>query len=150
MIRTEQEYQEATKRLHAERERMEQQRGELLKAGLSDSEIKRALDPVLSFHLQLQEEVDSYVRIKRGDFREVENLAALGRLLIGLRIYLGMSQRQLARQLGIDESQVSRDERNEYRGVSLERAQLIIDALGARLVTRVEVHPPEPMELASA
>ena len=143
MIRTETEYQSAIQRLDAERERINEQRAILERSGLKPSEVKRAIDPVLSFHLQLQEEVISYVRIKRGDFREVENLTGMGRLMIGLRIYLGMSQRQLARKLGIDESQVSRDERNEYRGVSFERAQAILEALGVRLVTRVEA--PEPI-----
>jgi DNA-binding XRE family transcriptional regulator len=143
MIRTETEYQAAVKRLDAERERINEQRTILERSGLKPSEVKRAIDPVLSFHLQLQEEVDSYVRIKRGDFREVENLMGMGRLLIGLRIYLGLSQRQLAQKLEIDESQVSRDERNEYRGISMERAHAILEALGVRLVTRVE--PPEPI-----
>jgi hypothetical protein len=143
MIRTEAEYQAAMKRLDAERERINEQRTILERSGLKPSEVKRAIDPVLSFHLQLQEEVDSYVRIKRGDFREVENLMGMGRLLIGLRIYLGLSQRQLAQKMEIDESQVSRDERNEYRGISFERAQAILEALGVRLVTRVE--PPGPI-----
>ena len=143
MIRTETEYQAAVKRLDAERERINEQRTILERSGLKPAEVKRAIDPVLSFHLQLQEEVDSYVRIKRGDFREIENLMGMGRLLIGLRIYLGLSQRQLAQKLEIDESQVSRDERNEYRGISFERAQAILEALGVRLVTRVEA--PEPI-----
>jgi hypothetical protein len=148
MIRTETEYQAAVKRLDAERERINEQRTILERSGLKPLEVKRAIDPVLSFHLQLQEEVDSYVRIKRGDFREVENLMGMGRLLIGLRIYLGLSQRQLAQKLEVDESQISRDERNEYRGVSFERAHIILEALGVRLVTRVE--PPEPIaELAA-
>ena len=143
MIRTETEYQAAVKRLDAERERINEQRTILERSGLKPSEVKRAIDPVLGFHLKLQEEVDSYVRIKRGDFREVENLIGMGRLLIGLRIFLGLSQRQLAQKLEIDESQVSRDERNEYRGVSFERAHAILEALGVRLVTRVEA--PEPI-----
>lgn len=48
-----------------------------------------------------------------------------------------MSQRDLAEKLGIDESGVSRDERNEYHGITTERAQRILDALGAKV--RVEV-----------
>ena len=65
MIRTENEYQEAVKRLGAERLRIEDQRAWLTQTGLKPDEIKRALDPILSFHLQLQEEVQSYERIKR-------------------------------------------------------------------------------------
>jgi DNA-binding XRE family transcriptional regulator len=143
MIRTETEYQEALKRLDAEQQRIGNQRAHLEQMGLKAKEIKRALDPILSFHLQLQEEVESYQRIKRGDFREVENLTGFGQLLIGLRIHLGLSQRELAKRLDIDESQISRDERNEYRSISVERAHAILEALGVRAMTRIE--PPEPI-----
>ena len=43
--------------------------------------------------------------------------------------------------MGVDESQVSRDERNEYHGVTLDRAQRILDALQEKLVSRVEDRP---------
>jgi len=42
----------------------------------------------------------------------------------------------------VHESQVSRDERNEYHGVSIERATKIIEALGVQLKTTVEFQPP--------
>jgi transcriptional regulator with XRE-family HTH domain len=45
----------------------------------------------------------------------------------------------LARRLGVHESQVSRDERNEYFGITLERAERILAALKVRLRTSVEV-----------
>ena len=50
-----------------------------------------------------------------------------------------ISQRELAKRLNVHESQVSRDERNEYFGVSVERAVKVLDALGVRLRTRIEV-----------
>jgi hypothetical protein len=37
----------------------------------------------------------------------------------------------------VDEAQVSRDERNEYYGVTVERAQWVLDALGAQILTWV-------------
>ena len=40
-----------------------------------------------------------------------------------------------------DETAVSRDERNECHGITVERAKKVLDALGVRLVTRVEVEP---------
>jgi len=52
-----------------------------------------------------------------------------------------MTQRELARRLDADETAVSRDERNEYHGITVERAKKVLDALGVRLVTRVEVEP---------
>jgi hypothetical protein len=41
----------------------------------------------------------------------------------------------------VHESQVSRDERNEYFGITLERAARVLDALGARLRSQVKLVP---------
>jgi ribosome-binding protein aMBF1 (putative translation factor) len=148
MIRNEAEYQEASARLTNERNRLTEHRARLKETGLSDEEIKRVIDPMESFHLQLKEEVESYERLKRGEFEELENLRGLGHLLISLRIAQGMSQRELARRLDVHESQVSRDERNEYFGITLERAIKILDALNVRLHTKVEIEPPREMVFA--
>ena len=86
MIRNETEYQEATTRLQGERERATTLKKELKSQGKATDEIKRLADPMESFHLQLAEEVESYERLKRGQFTEIENLHGLGRLLVGLRI----------------------------------------------------------------
>src|SRR5271166_2056009 len=141
MIRNETEYQEASTRLADERSRLAEHRIRLKETGLSDDEIKRVIDPMESFHLQLKEEVESYERLKRGEFEELENLRGLGHLLISIRIAQGISQRELAKRLSVHESQVSRDERNEYFGITLERAIKILDALNVRLRTTVEVEP---------
>src|SRR5450759_5149403 len=106
MIRNETEYQEASARLAAERNRLADHRSRLKEAGLSEAEIKRVIDPMESFHLQFQEEVESYERLKRGEFEEIDNLRGFGRLLISLRIAQGISQRELAKRLGVHESQV--------------------------------------------
>lgn len=139
MIRNETEYREASARLVAERNRLAEHRRRLKKAGLSAAEIKRVIDPMVAFHLQLKEEVQSYERLKRGEFEQLENLRGLGHLLISVRIAQGMSQRELAKRLNVHESQVSRDERNEYFGITLERAAKILEALNVRLHTKVEI-----------
>lgn len=148
MIRNENEYKEAVARLEEERNRLAEHRARLKEAGLSDDEIKRVIDPMESFHLQLKEEVESYERLKRGEFEELVNLRGFGHLLISLRIAKGLSQRDLAKRLDVHESQVSRDERNEYYGITLERAVKILDALNVRLVTQVE--PDTAREAISA
>ena len=56
--------------------------------------------------------------------------------------------RTIAKLLGVHESQVSRDERNEYYGITPERAVKILNALDARLVTHVE--PDTARETVSA
>ena len=142
MIRNEAEYKEAVQRLKDESQRLRQQEKQLKELNLSKEEIKRVLDPIQSFHLQLKEEVQSYERLKRGEFDEVRNFDGMGRLFVALRISQGMTQRELAERLGVHESQVSRDERNEYHGITLERASRLLDALGADTRTAVmQVHP---------
>lgn len=96
----------------------------------------------MSFHEQLKEEVEYYERVKRGEFEAIQNLVDVGRILIGARIALGMTQRELAERLDVSEAQVSKDERNEYHGITLEKAQRILDALGVTLTSRVE-HLPD-------
>lgn len=92
MIRNEAEYQIASARLLEKRNRLAEHRARLRSTNMSDEEIKRVIDPIESFHLQLREEVESYERLKRGEFDELENLHGLGPLLISLRIAKGISQ----------------------------------------------------------
>jgi ribosome-binding protein aMBF1 (putative translation factor) len=148
MIRNEKEYREAVARIRQEKERLARQEAELKAMGLGLAEVKRALDPMRSFHQQLEEEVAGYERLKRGEFDEIENLRGLGQLLVSLRIARGLTQRQLAEKLGVHETQVSRDERNEYHGVTLERAAKILEALGVEVRSRVEPIEHEPAEVA--
>jgi len=145
MIRNDAEYQLAITRLADERGRLADHRQRLKEAGLTDEEIKRVIDPMESFHLQFQEEVDSYEKLKRGEFDELSNFQGFGNLLIALRIAQGISQRELARRLDVHESQVSRDERNEYFGITMERAIRVLDALNGRLRTKVEIDPSRQM-----
>jgi DNA-binding XRE family transcriptional regulator len=142
MIRNESEYKEAVARLSEERKRLAEHRKRLKEAGLAKDEIKRVVDPMESFHQQLVEEVESYERLKRGEFDDLENLRGLGQLLISLRISQGVTQRELAQRLDVHESQVSRDERNDYFGITLERAIRILDALNVRLLSKVEIESP--------
>lgn len=71
-------------------------------------------------------------------------LSGVARLLIAVRIAGGLSQRELAERLGVHETQVSRDERNEYHGITVERANRILEALGVELRTVVERFPKAP------
>jgi len=99
MIRNEAEYQEASKRLGDELQRLDEHRARLKVAGLGDVEIKRVIDPLESFHLQLKEEVEAYERLKRREFEDLDNLRGLGHLLITSRIaqgILGGAQRAVA------------------------------------------------------
>lgn len=138
MIRNEVEYMEAVQRLKDQEQRFSEQQQSLERMGLDSGQVKRVMDPVESLRQQLAEEVASYERLKRGEFDEIHNLRGIGQLLIATRIYRGLSQRELAQRLGVHESQVSRDERNEYHNITLERAARILEVLGIELSSHVE------------
>ncbi|MDO8672759.1 MAG: helix-turn-helix transcriptional regulator [Dehalococcoidia bacterium] len=144
MIRSEPEYQEALRRLDQDKRVAAQQRDALGKAALSTEEVERGMQPLLSFHAQLEEEIDWYEKVRRREFPIIRRLTQLGQLLIALRIANGITQHELADRLGVSESVVSRDERNEYHGVSVERAQRILSVLNGRVT--VELETPCPAE----
>jgi hypothetical protein len=138
MLRTENEYKEAIKRLDKDKEVIAQQKANLKELGLDAEQIERAIQPSICFHDQLKEEVESYEKLRRGDFDPINNLTQIGMFLIGTRIALNISQVDLAVKLGVSASVVSRDERNEYHGVTVEKAQRILEALGVEITVRIE------------
>jgi hypothetical protein len=133
MIRTDAEYEEARRRLVEGARHLKAQRDEFRRLAVPKAQARRGMAPLVSFHKQLEEEVQSYERLRRGDKKELANFEALGEILIALRIVSGLTQRQLADRLGVHESQISRDERNDYHGVTVDRANRIIEALGFEL-----------------
>jgi DNA-directed RNA polymerase specialized sigma subunit len=141
MIRNDREYQEAQRRLKDDQDFIAAQRRALEDLALSAEEIERAMQPAFSFHAQLVEEVEWYERVRRRDFETIHSLKAIGRLLIAARIANGLTQQELAERLGVSQAQVSRDERNEYHGITVERAQLILDRLGEKLTARLDEKP---------
>lgn len=138
MIRNEAEYEEALRRLEQNRSIAAQQQSALRSVGLALDEVQRAMEPLLSFQAQLAEEIDWYEGVRRREFPVIRRLPLAGRLLIALRIASGITQRSLAARLEVSEAVVSRDEHNEYHGITLDRAQRILDALRASVTLRVE------------
>jgi len=141
MIRNDREYQEAQRRLKDDQNFIAAPRRALDDLALSAEEIERAMQPALSFHAQLVAEVEWYERVRRRGFETIHSLKAAGRLLIAARIANGLTQQELAERLGVSQAQMSRDERNEYHGITVERAQLILDRLGEKLTARLDEKP---------
>ncbi len=138
MIRTDTEYRGSLKQLEEGQSMLQVEESMLRKKGLSEEQVQEALQPIRFFHEQIRSEVVTYERLKRKEFDELHNLQGLGEMLIGLRVASGLSQCELAERMGVHESQVSRDERNEYSGVTVDRANRILEVLGAVVTTRVE------------
>lgn len=140
MIRTDAEYKRALERLENDLETIRRQKEKLVEMELGDEEINRAMEPLLSFHEQLKEEVEAYEKLKRGDFGTLYSLTGIGRWLIGLRIARGWTQSDLADRLDVSQAQISRDENNEYHGISVEKAQKILEVFNTRI--RMEIEDP--------
>jgi ribosome-binding protein aMBF1 (putative translation factor) len=140
MIRTEAEYKKAQEKLDQERETVRRQREQLEEMDLSEEEVERALEPMISFRDGLREEIETYEQMCRGDLSALYDLRSIGRWLIGARIAKGWSLSELADKLDVSVQQVSRDEQNEYGGITTRRAQRILDALGVQF--RLEVEEP--------
>ena len=138
MIRTEAEYRRAVEHVGELESQIAAERDALRAKGYKKSELQRLLDPQRTFLAELKDDVEEYERLKRGEVsEELIDLSGLGRTLIKLRIASGLSQKELAECLGVHESQVSRDEKNEYHGITAERASRIVRALGYRLRSEV-------------
>ncbi|MBF0315121.1 MAG: helix-turn-helix transcriptional regulator [Oligoflexia bacterium] len=140
MIKTEEEYLEAKKKLEQEFQDLENHKLKMKKAGVSEDHLRLAIDPLSSFALQLKEEVEEYEKLRRGQFEVIENLNGIGRMLVALRIFKGMKQKDLADKLEVTETQISKDEHNEYHGSSIEKIQKVLNALD--VVLRSELETP--------
>jgi transcriptional regulator with XRE-family HTH domain len=140
MIRTEAEYRKMSEKLQENQAFRDAQYMHLRNLGLSEEQIERVMQPTESFNAQFLEDIQEYEQLKSGKLPSLHNLNEIGRWLIGTRISRKWSQKELAQSLGVSEAQVSRDERNEYHGITIERANHILDVLGVQY--RLELDAP--------
>jgi HTH-type transcriptional regulator / antitoxin HipB len=83
----------------------------------------------------LRAQIDHYEQLHEGRItgREITSLHELPVALIEARIAARLTQRQLAKRIGVAEQQVQRWEANDYSGVGVHRLQEIADALGVQI-----------------
>jgi DNA-binding XRE family transcriptional regulator len=139
MIKNEAAYQKAVEKLKQDQELIASEKRRFEEMGLNVEQIEMAIKPLESFHEQLKAEVEYYERIKRGSFNPIYKFTDIGKTLIAYRIYLGMSQAELARRLEVSESQISRDERHEYYGATAEKIEAVMEAMGMKATINIEV-----------
>lgn len=130
MIRNDAEYKRTLQQIEEGRAHFHAQRASFQEQGVPAEAAQIALDATESFLLGLEEDAAAYLNAKSGNLLPLQDLRHIGRWLIHARIAHGLSQKEMADRLGVAESQVSRDERNEYAKVGVDRAQAILDALG--------------------
>jgi len=83
----------------------------------------------------LRDRLKRYEALKAGKVksRKARSLRELPIVLIEGRIAAGLTQRELAKRLGLPEQQIHRYEASLYGGVSLERLQEVADVLGIEI-----------------
>lgn len=133
MIKTDSEYKYTKELIRRREEAFIESARDLAARGYTPEEVAKLHEPMRTFHMGMVEELEFYERLKRGDIGAVQGIGALGKLLISLRIAAGITQRELARRMDVHESQVSRDEYNDYHGITLGRAENIARVLGFAL-----------------
>lgn len=139
MIKNEPAYQKAVEKLKQDQEFITSEKKRFEEMGLNSEQIKLAIQPLFSFHEQLKAEVEYYEKIKRGSFNPIYKFTDIGKTLIAYRIYLGMTQAELANKLEVSESQVSRDERHEYYGATTEKIETVMESMGMKATINIEI-----------
>ena len=84
---------------------------------------------------ELEQEIAEYDRLKSGQINEwpISSLQDLPNVMIKARIAVGMTQKELAEKIGVQEQQIQRYEANNYRAVGFERLQEVMSALDIRI-----------------
>lgn len=101
----------------------------LINIGLTPDQINGHLSSLNGVVEDLQKEVNEYNDLKNKTKTPCGDITGIGEILIKTRIYLGLTQKELADKMRIDETQISRYERSNYRGINLTRFLEIIEAL---------------------
>lgn len=95
---------------------------------------------------QLKQEIAEYEQLKSGNIFTfvLGSLNDLPTTLIKARIATGMTQKELAEKIGVQEQQIQRYESNHYSSASFERVRSIADALKIEItqaVMQLETQP---------
>ncbi|TCS95953.1 helix-turn-helix domain-containing protein [Hazenella coriacea] len=133
MIKTEQEYKKCKKEIENHEKILNEQREVLKQMGLTADQIELGLAPARHFQQRMVSEVTEYERYKSGEFDMTCTFDKIGKQLIAFRIFRGFSQAELAKRLGVTQPQISRDERHEYSGASMEKIRQVLEALEIQL-----------------
>jgi len=147
MIRSDAEYRQAKRDLELALEMLQEERAYWLEEGMTENEAWAMLEPLRLRVAELQDKIELFERIRSGDLSMLTTHDDIGKALIAARLARGLTQREFAYLVGVHESQVSRDEKNEYHGVGAEKLRDLMGKLGLRFeghfqLEEIVVHPP--------
>lgn len=138
MIKSDREKAKKIQEINECKKIIDQNRALLTRIGLSEEQIEANVQPTVAILEGLETEVKEYDALTDGSKPPQATIEGIGDLLVKLRIYKKLTQKALAEKIGVDETQVSRDERNRYKGVSLERLLKVVHALEVQVNCTVE------------
>ncbi len=122
-------------------------------ASMGDRTLAKAqLQAMQSEDEVLSDQLREYEALRSGAVAsfEADSLSALPDLLVRARIAKGLSQRELAEKLNIQEQQIQRYEMEEYASASLRRLVEVSDALGLKISERARLEAEVTGEEAAA
>lgn len=113
---------------------------ELTERSGADARLRKLEEDALRSQLdELRSDVERFEQLRsrgRGPIH-LESFDELPRALVEARIAAGLSQKELAKRLGMKEQQIQRYEATEYSSASLTRLKQVIEALGANIAGEV-------------
>jgi hypothetical protein len=131
IIRNHRAYCEARQLVEAVKLHLSQEADNLLREGKSQEWILRRRRAQLN---PLLREIESYEDAVLGSIPLDQEFSDLGRLLIRLRIANGLTDAELAERLGdVTNDDFARDEKTQNRWITIERAILILEAIGVKI-----------------
>jgi ribosome-binding protein aMBF1 (putative translation factor) len=116
--------------------------------GLVHPRLQQAQEDALRSQIaDLREQLTEYeaLRTRKRKVLALESFEEFPRALVQARIAAGISQKELAKRLGLKEQQIQRYEAAEYASASLTRVAAVIRALG--LTVREEIVLPQAQPL---
>ena len=141
MIKYESELKAAERRVRELERQIDHVVDDLRSTNLAEAEIAVATGEQVRELDDLREQMHWFNEAKKGKTVARCNFRDIGRFLVALRLSKGFSQQDLAALLKVSPAQISKDELREYRGVSIERAMKILDALEAKIFLAVDSGP---------
>jgi HTH-type transcriptional regulator / antitoxin HipB len=88
---------------------------------------------------ELRQEISEYEQLKSGQVTQFDlnSIQDLPVVMIKARIAKGLTQKELAEKIGVQEQQIQRYEANNYHAIGFDRLQVILQALNINFVRAV-------------
>jgi DNA-binding XRE family transcriptional regulator len=138
MIKTEKAYQRNLEIMQEWEEAIGKKKKELEAQGYDKKEIEMMVQLTSMLPDNILASILEYEQIKKGEFNQTCAFEDIGKQLVRLRIWKGITQAELGRRLGVSRQQVSKDEQEKYFRASSKKIYHVLTALGIRAKVTTE------------